>query len=273
MSAPDVYEVFAIRYATSPHRKRFHNCLMHKPGDIHDAPMPMDFFVWLIRNQHRTIVVDAGSKDWNCRQRGHEYIRSPIDGLEAIGVDCGKVDDLILTHMHWDHAGNIDGFGDARIHLQLDEMRNVTGPTMADPTINSFFQVDDVCTVVRRLFAGRVLFHEAASEIASGVSVHRVGGHSAGMQVVRVNTTRGWVVLAADASHFYLNFKERNPFPVLYNFAETVQGWDRCAELADSLDHIIPGHDPAVVELYPSLSGFAGDVVRLDRDPSGQGEV
>lgn len=268
MSGPESYEIYAVRYATSPSRMRFHNCLHHHANDIHDAPMPMDFYVWVVRNTQRTIVVDTGSRDWKCRQRGHEFIRCPVEGLQAIGVEPVRVDDVIITHLHWDHAGNIDKFKNAVVHLQTAEMRNVTSQDMADPTINSFFLVDDVCTVVRRLFEGSVCFHEKSHELAPGLSIHEVGGHSAGMQIVRVYTRRGWVVLASDATHFYANYRERNPFPVLYNFQDTVRGWDTCLHLADSPDHVIPGHDPLVLQRYPALSSsLDGDVVRLDVDP------
>jgi glyoxylase-like metal-dependent hydrolase (beta-lactamase superfamily II) len=268
MSTPESYEVLAVRYATSPHRLRYHNCLHSHPGDIHDAPMPMDFFVWVVRNAHRTVVVDTGSRDWKCQQRGHEYIRCPVEGVKAIGVEPDRVDDVIVTHMHWDHAGNIDKFRNAKVHLQTAEMRNVTSQDMADPACNSFFLVDDVCTVVRRLFEGSVRFHTRSHALSSGLSIHEVGGHSAGMQVVRVYTRRGWMVLASDATHFYANYRERNPFPVLYNFQDTVKGWDTCLELADSPDHVVPGHDPLVLRRYPAVSGsLEGDAIRLDVDP------
>lgn len=268
MSGPDPYEVFAIRYAASPYRLRLHNCLFCHKGDVHDAPMPMDFYVWVIRNAHRTVVVDTGSKEWKCVQRGHEFIRCPVAGLEAIGVDPQRVDDVIITHLHWDHAGNIDRFPNATIHLQNAEMQSVVSQSMADPTINNFFLVDDVCTVVQRLFAGAVRFHHASKEIAPGLSLHEVGGHSVGMQIVRVYTARGWVVLASDASHYYLNITERNPFPALYNFNDMVKAWDTCRALADSPDHIVPGHDPLVLRRYPAVSSsLEGDVVRLDRSP------
>lgn len=268
MSTPDTYDIQAIRYATSPHRRRFNNCAFCHEGDIHDAPMPMDFFVWVLRGRNRTILVDTGSRDWKCRQRGHEYIRSPLDGLAAVGVAPDRVDDVVITHMHWDHAGNIDAFKNARVHVQLAEMRNVTGPDMALPELNNFFLVDDVCTVIRRLYEGKVILQAGSREIAPGVSIHEVGGHSAGMQVVRVHTQRGWVVLASDASHYYQNMQGRNPFPVLFNYQDTVKAWDRCRELAESPDHVIPGHDPLVLKLYPAHSSSLGaDVVRLDREP------
>lgn len=267
MTSPETYEIHAIRYATSPHRKRFHNCLHCDSADVHDS-MPMDFYVWLLRGGGRTILVDTGSRDWKCRARGHEFVRDPLDGLRAVGVLPESVDDVVITHMHWDHAGNIDRFPNALVHLQLAELRNVTGPDMALTEANNFFLVDDVCTVIKRLFDGKVSLGQGHSEIAPGVSIHEVGGHSAGMQVVRVMTKRGWVVLASDASHFYLNIRKRNPFPVLFNFQDAIKAWDTCCRLADSPDHVVPGHDPLVLRRYPAASGsLHGDAVRLDLDP------
>lgn len=236
--------------------------------------MPMDFFIWVIRNHERLIVVDTGSRDWKCRSRGHQFIRSPIEGLAALGVSPERVDDVVVTHMHWDHAGNIDRFDRAHTHLQLAEIRNVTGPDMAVPAMNNFFLVDDVCTVVRRLFEGRVTLHQGAHEIAPGVTVHEVNGHSAGMQVVRVHTQRGWVVLASDAAHFYANIRDNNAFPIHYNYQDTVKGWEVCRRLADSPDHIIPGHDPLVLRTYPAVSSaLEGDIVRLDVEPLIRGQA
>jgi len=267
MANPDSYEIHAIRYATNQTRKRFHSCLHCTPDDVHET-MPMDFYVWVIQNKHRTIVVDCGSKQWKCEQRGHDFIRCPVEGLEAIGINADKTDDLILTHLHWDHAGNVDLFKNAMVHLTDTEMRNATSQDMADPVINTYFLVDDVCTVVQRLFDGAVTFHHQDREIAPGVSLHKVGGHSAGMQVVRVYTKRGWVVLASDATHYYTNYMDRNPFPILYNFNDMITGWDRCLELADSPDHVVPGHDPLVLKRYlPASHSLDGDVVRLDLDP------
>ena len=268
MANPDPYSVIAIRFAASPFRMRFHNCLNCAQGDPHDTPMPMDFYIWVIRNAHRTIVVDVGSKQWKCLQRGHEFIRCPVEGLEAVGVDPAKVDDLVITHLHWDHAGNIDRFPNARVHLQNDEMRYVVGPHMADHGVNHFYLVDDVKTVVGTLFEGRLSLHHGQTEIAPGVSLHRVGGHAAGMQIVRVYTQRGWVVLASDASHFYANIDDNNPFPIFANYPEVFSGWELCRALADSPDHIVPGHDPLVLRKYPPLSAsLDGDAVRLDVDP------
>jgi hypothetical protein len=72
-------------------------------------------------------------------------------------------------------------------------------------------------------------------------------------------------VLASDASHFYANMEQVRPFPIVYNVADMVEGYARLRALADSPGHIIPGHDPLVLERYPApSSALQGIVARLD---------
>ena len=112
-------------------------------------------------------------------------------------------------------------------------------------------------------------FHDGADEIAPGVTVHRIGGHTKGLQAVRVRTARGWVVLASDASHFYAHMEQGRAFPILYNLAELLDGYATLRKLASSPDHIVPGHDPLVAERYPAASDETqGWIVRLDAAPA-----
>jgi hypothetical protein len=52
----ETWEVYAIKYATRE-GTRSANFI---GGDPHDGPMPMDYFVWLIRSRQRSFVVDTG---------------------------------------------------------------------------------------------------------------------------------------------------------------------------------------------------------------------
>ena len=105
--------------------------------------------------------------------------------------------------------------------------------------------------------------------LAPGLSVHHVGGHTAGLQVVRVHTSVGWIVLASDSSHYYENMQRCRPFPVVFDVGAMVQGYDRLRELADDPRCIVPGHDPLVLRRYPPAGdGLAGTAVRLDAVPS-----
>ena len=89
-----------------------------------------------------------------------------------------------------------------------------------------------------------------------------------GLQAVRVHTRRGWIVLASDASHFYENMEAVSPFPIVHNVADMLDGYDKLRRLADSPQHIIPGHDPLVMQRYPAPSAdMQGIVCRLDVAP------
>ncbi len=261
MPAAATYEVYAIRYAR--HERRAAENFIG--GDEHNGPMPMDYFVWLARNAERLIVVDTGFDAAAAQRRKREFLRCPTEGLRLLGVDAGRVTDVILTHLHYDHVGNFGLFPAATFHLQDDEIRFASGRHMAQPALSAAYDVEDVVRVVREVYRGRVRFHDGDAGIAPGLSVHRVGGHTMGLQVVRVATRGGWLVLASDASHHYANMDEGRPFPIVFNVGDMIDGWRRCRELATSIEHVIPGHDPEVMRRYPAPSReLEGIVVRLD---------
>lgn len=264
MTAPETYEVFAIKYATRQAQRRDH----FVGGDPHDALMPMDYFVWLIRNQYRTIVVDTGFNATVAQRRKRELLRTAKDGLSLMGVDAGAVQDVVITHMHYDHVGTFDDFPQAKFHLQDAEMDFATGRHMCHGYMNHPYEVEEVVGMVRLVYKDRVKFHNGSAELAPGVSLHHIGGHTAGLQSVRVMTQRGWVVLASDASHYYEHMRSKRLFTLAFNLADMLNGYRTLSELADSNDHIIPGHDPLVMQYYPAPNPqLEGVVVRLDVPP------
>jgi len=263
MSSPQ-HEVYAIKYAHHE-RRASENFIGGVPQDAHDGPMPLDYFVWLLRGGGREIVVDLGFSAAMAAKRGREHLRCPTQGLRLLKCDPLAVKDVVITHLHYDHVGNFELFPAATFHLQDREMNYATGRHMGQPVFGGAYEVEDVVGMVRRVYAGRVRFHDGDAELAPGVSLHLIGGHTMGLQVVRVATRRGWVVLASDASHFYANMEEIRPFPIVYSVADMVEGYGRLRSLADSAGHIIPGHDPLVLERYPAPSrDLEGIVVRLD---------
>ena len=259
----DIYELYAVRYG---HHDR-NAAANFIGGDPHDGPMPLDYFVWAIVGKTRTFVFDTGFDAKVAKKRQRNLLRPVGEGLKMIGIDPDKVEDVILSHMHFDHAGNHDLFPHARYHVQDVEMAYCTGRCMCHDYLRHPFAYEDVASMVAKLFAGRVAFHDGVSEIAPNLTVHRVGGHSKGLQVVRVKTARGWVVLGSDASHFYANFEQNRPFPVLESATDMLEGYDTMRKLASSPKHIIPGHDPLVLTRYPAALPGVDDIVRLDLDP------
>jgi glyoxylase-like metal-dependent hydrolase (beta-lactamase superfamily II) len=263
-NAPEPFEVYAVRYATVA-RRAAENFI---GGDPHEAATRMDYFVWLARQTGRTIVIDTGFNEAAARRRKREFLRSPVEGLRLLGVDSAAVEDVVITHLHYDHVGNFDLFPAARFHLQDREMAYATGRYMATEFFASAYEPDEVVAMVRNVFAGRVRFHDGDAQLAPGLTLHHVGGHTRGLQVVRIWTRRGWLVLASDATHYLANMRERRPFPIVAEVTAMVDGWQRLHELASSADHIIPGHDPQVMQRYRAPSAaLEGIAVQLDTDP------
>lgn len=273
MTALPDYEIYGIRYAHDGKRRVAENFLppLTEPADLHDSPMPMDFFVWVIKGGGRTIMLDSGFDRVEAARRGREVLFPVEDGLKALGLQPDEVGDVILSHLHWDHAGNHDLFPRARYHVQDREMSYCTGRCMCHSFMRRPFAVEDVTAMVRRVYAGQVQFHDGAGEVAPGVTVHWTGGHSQGLQIARVNTSRGWVVLASDASHYYANLEQARPFPLLTDTAEMLNGFKLVRQLASSGDHWIPGHDPDVLRRYPATVEGAPHIVRLDLAPHAVG--
>ncbi|MBU3652827.1 MAG: N-acyl homoserine lactonase family protein [Limnohabitans sp.] len=264
MSAADTYEVFAIRYATRQGQRRDH----FLGGDPHNAVMQMDYFVWLIRNAQRTVVVDTGFNAAMAAKRQRELLRSPSEGLALMGVDSRTVQDVVITHMHYDHVGTFDEFPQARFHLQDAEMQYATGRHMCNGFMNHAYEVEEVIGMVRLVYKDRVTFHRGEETLAPGISLHHIGGHTDGLQAVRVKTARGWVVLASDASHYYEHMGNKRFFSIAFNVGDMLDGYRTLERLADSPDHIIPGHDPLVMQYYPAASPeLEGIAVRLDVSP------
>ena len=166
MSSDPTYRVYAIKYARHE-RMAAENFI---GGDSHDVPMPLDYFVWLVTGGGRSFVVDTGFDRTMAAKRGRQITRPIADGLKALGVDPATVEDVIITHMHYDHAGNKDLFPQARYHLQDREMKYCTGRCMCHPVMRFPFEPDDVAGMVQRVFQGKVVFHDGDSTIAPGLS-------------------------------------------------------------------------------------------------------
>src|SRR3954447_13068493 len=112
------YEIYAIRYATRQARRADH----FVGGDPHDAPMPMDYFTWVVRGPERLVLVDTGFTAPVAAQRKREHLRCPVESLNLLGIAPESVRDIVQTHLHYDHVGNFDKFPNARFHLTDKEM-------------------------------------------------------------------------------------------------------------------------------------------------------
>jgi glyoxylase-like metal-dependent hydrolase (beta-lactamase superfamily II) len=262
---PVRYEIYGIRHSVNASRTRGQNFILEtRPCEL----LQLDFYFWVLFGGGQVIVVDTGMNPEKAARHGHDPLLRPIDALRSLGMDPEAVETVILTHAHYDHLGHLDAFPNARFLMQAEEMAYVTGPWMEKPWFRRAYEPDEIARLVYLLHAGRLELHGRDRTVADGVSVHWVGGHCAGQEIVRVRTARGWVVLASDALHYYEEYERGVPFAVAFNLSDMIAAHDRIRELADSDDHIIPAHDPRLMNIYPSAGpGHHGQVLRFDLAP------
>ena len=217
-----LWEVYALKYAERNSRTRADSFLF---DDDHASAHDMDYFIWVLKSDDKTIVVDTGYDAKEAKRRERPILRDPAKALEALGIHTEDVDTVIITHLHYDHAGGLEHFPNAKFHLQKQEMEFATGPCMCGEVLRMPFTADHVCEMVRKVYSGRVIFHDGDGNVDDGVTVHCVGGHSRGLQVVRVKTGSGYLCLASDASHYYENFIKEKPFPIVVDMENMISGF------------------------------------------------
>lgn len=264
MTTTPGHEIIAVKFAQHHRGTRFE--FFHgSAAQPLDDPAYIDYFVWAIRSPERTIVVDAGYlPDVAKRRNRPDYYRTPSEALALAGVDCATVSHLILSHLHYDHTGDLAPFTSAKLVVQDAELAFWTGRHAHRREFLRQIEPGDVLEVARLGFEGRVRFVDGDAEIVPGVTVHRLGGHTPGMQVVRVETASGPIVLASDASHRHDNIGQDAPAAVFTDLAAMYDGFDRMIELAGGdLARVIPGHDPGLLESIPALPGLDGIAGRV----------
>ena len=195
-----------------------------------------------------------------------------ISGSIARGARIKQVETVILTHLHYDHIGNLDKFPAARFYVPQIEMQYATGPDMQYYFLRRPYGPREINNVIDYLYQERVTVHGPVLDLLSGISLHHVGGHTAGQEIVRVRTQRGWLVLASDALHYYEELERTIPFAVAHDISKMLAAHGTIRELADSDDHVVPAHDPLVMSRYPApRADLEGFVVRLDVPPGSYG--
>lgn len=252
------YEVYAIRYATIPDFAVSGLVAAAEAGRKMDIAM----MIWLLRGNGRNILVDSGFyreqffKQWHVT----EFVK-PSDALKRAGLKPEDVTDVVITHMHWDHADGMDLFPNARIWLQKEELEYYAGSAWQSRRTHGGIDPDDVMAAVKLNVQGRMgLVNGDAQEILPGVTCYTGGKHTYASQFVGVNAAAGTVVLASDNLYLYENLEKHVPIAATLDAASNLRAQDRMKELAADAKLIVPGHDPAVMTRFREV---AAGVVRI----------
>jgi glyoxylase-like metal-dependent hydrolase (beta-lactamase superfamily II) len=253
------YDVFAVRYAVIPDFPV--NALIQGADPARKFEIAMT--VWLVRGNGRTILVDSGFyreqffKQWQVK----DFVK-PSEALADLGVKPEDVTDVIITHMHWDHADGMDLFPNARIWVQKDEYIYYTGEAWQQKRTHGGIEPDDVLALVKLNMKGRVgIVNGDAQEIIPGITCYIGGKHTYQSQYVGVSAKDGTVVLASDNMYLYENLDKHVPIAQTPDADSNLRAQDRMKQIAAGPKLIIPGHDPAVFDRFPKAGSRS---VRID---------
>ena len=244
------YEVYAIRYATIAD---FAVSSLVAGAD-RSRKMDIAMMVWLVRGNGRNILVDAGfyrdqfMKQWHPK----DYVK-PSEAIARLGLKPEDITDVVITHMHWDHADGMDLFPKARIWLQKDELEYYAGTAWQSRNAHGGIDPDDILAAVKLNTQGRVgLVNGDAQEILPGITCYLGGKHTYASQYLGINTAQGIVILASDNMYLYENLDKHAPIAQTLDAESNLRAQDRMKQLAADPRLIIPGHDPAVMTRFPN---------------------
>ena len=244
------YEIYAIRYAT----------LADFPvsslvaGADRSRKMDIAMMVWLVRGNGHNILVDSGfyrdqfMKQWHPK----DYVK-PSEAIARVGLKPEDITDVVITHMHWDHADGMDLFPKARIWLQKDELEYYAGAAWQSRNTHGGIDPDDILAAVKLNTLGRVgLVNGDAQEIFPGITCYLGGKHTYASQYLGINSAQGIVVLASDNMYLYENLDKHAAIAQTLDAQSNLRAQDRMKQLAADPRLIIPGHDPAVMTRFPN---------------------
>jgi glyoxylase-like metal-dependent hydrolase (beta-lactamase superfamily II) len=240
-----VYQVYALKYA----ERDTTACQFFYREPSH-AVLTLHYYVWLIRGGPHPVLVDTGCGEEDARQRGMRDYVSPATVVERAGIRAADVPVALITHLHYDHWAGHALFPAAEYWIQRDEVAFWTGPFGRSPAFRQSANVGALAHLVELTYAERVRMVDGDREVLPGLRVHRVGGHTAGLQIVTVATARGTVVLTSDASHFYRNVETRQPVQIVTSMPDMLAAFETIHALAGAERLVVAGHDPAVAERF-----------------------
>ena len=252
------YEVFAVQYATLPDF-RVSGLVA---GADKDRKLDIAMMVWLVKGNGHTILFDAGFyREQFFRQWKPRDFVKPSEAIAHAGLKPEDITDVIISHLHWDHADGMDLFPNARIWLQKEELEYYAGSAWQARNTHGGIDPDDVLAAVKLNTQGRVgLVNGDAQEILPGITCYTGGKHTYASQFVTVNSPAGAIVLASDNMYLYENLEKHVPIAATLDAASNLRAQDRMKQLAASPRLIVPGHDPAVMKNFPAT---APGVVRI----------
>jgi glyoxylase-like metal-dependent hydrolase (beta-lactamase superfamily II) len=261
---PPSYRVLAVHYATRQTTLSDAYYRWSTYGEP-DGPLQVSYYFWILEPLHSPgsppIVLDCGFEPGLGERLGRECLCAPAEALARLGIDPVAVDLLVISHIHWDHVGNVHLFPNARMPVARAELEFWTADPVAQrPQFSAHADPNGIEQLRRAAAEDRVDLIEDRAEVAPGITAVRIGGHAPGQLVFEVAGDHGPLVLASDAIHYDEELERERPFGIFTDLADTYRGYGTLKRYASAGAAVVPGHDPSVMNRYAPLDGDAAGI-------------
>jgi glyoxylase-like metal-dependent hydrolase (beta-lactamase superfamily II) len=255
----DHYVVTIVKYGTrvTTRSEVYLNFPLYHEGD---DTIGMDYFVWVLQNRQRTVVVDTGFSPGGGQRRNRTLLVDVTVLFRHFGVDPARSPDVVLTHAHYDHAGNLGFFPTSRVFMAESELAFWTSSHARRTLFHHSVDDEALALIGATKSEGRLHLVSGAAVVAPGVEIVELGGHTPGQCVVKVRTSEGTVLLASDAVHYYEEYERDMPFSSVADLVKMYEGFDYIRELVTSgeVTHLVTGHDPSTLSRFRPAPGDYG---------------
>lgn len=211
-------------------------------------PLEIVYRLWVLRTDRGAIVVDTGPPMEEGLRRGLTGVAHVADRLAARGVNAAKVEAVLLTHLHWDHAANAAAFPNATFYAQQAEIDFFRSPMRTHKAIDRFFSHQAMIEALIR--DGRIKALDGDAPFMEGIRTIHVGGHTPGSQMIAVDSAEGLSILTGDAVPVNRNYTDSIPSGILVNLQQAIAALATVRALKPR--RLYTGHDP---KPYLELAG------------------
>ncbi len=242
---------------TFPKQYHFHHSVVKYITGISDEKEASPCFAFLLESDGHYALVDTGMAATERASKYHHPGSWQDPGLaiheqlEKLGIGCGEIALIVLTHMHWDHVYNIEKFQNARIVANKTEF-----DFAMDPIPLYYKSYEAPFLGIKPPYDGMTIETVSGEvQIAPGITVFETPGHSPGHMSVEVDTYDGKYILCGDSAFRIDNFM---PIPEIgytitppARFADIVSCW-KSIELqkarCESMDRLLLTHEASLLD-------------------------
>ncbi len=244
------YEIYAVKYA-GPIESSGAFIMWNKDWD---KKVVRNYYIWCIKGDDHTIIVDAGVSPLMANRLKLPNYVNPADLLARIDIDNNDIENVIISHLHFDHSNGVSLFPKATFYIQQKEFDFWTGSQMARRPPFRFYLDEESNAYLKKLEGTeRLQLIKGDQELFPGIKVLLTSGHSYANQSIAVNTKHGTAIIGSDCGHFFRNYQEDWPSVLIVDLVEWMKSFNKVRSQVSSLDLLFPGHDPLMTEKYPQV--------------------